>query len=101
MNFSFSFARVRRWRQVCLAVLIAAACVSVGAKEAKPGSGPKVDFNRDIRPIFSDICFACHGPDDNKRKANLRLDEMAVALKPAKSGAIAVVPGDISKSELI
>ena len=36
---------------------------------------PKVDFNRDVRPILSDNCFACHGPDDAKRKSGLRLDQ--------------------------
>src|SRR5947208_3122035 len=85
--------------QGCHAALIELSCMVAGAKETKPGA--KVDFNRDIRSIFSDICFACHGPDDNKRKANLRLDEMAAAMKPAKSGAIAVVPGNTGRSELI
>ncbi|MFN0121907.1 MAG: hypothetical protein ACKV2V_15540, partial [Blastocatellia bacterium] len=33
-----------------------------------------VDFNREIRPILADNCFACHGPDDNQRKARLRFD---------------------------
>ncbi|MCE9520702.1 MAG: PSD1 and planctomycete cytochrome C domain-containing protein, partial [Verrucomicrobia bacterium] len=61
----------------------------------------KIEFNRDIRPIFSDTCFQCHGPDEKQRKSNLRLDVRAEALKPAKSGAIAIVPGKPEKSEII
>ena len=53
----------------------------------------KVDFNRDVRPILAENCFACHGPDEDKRKAKLRLDVRDVALKPAKSGAVPIVPG--------
>ena len=34
----------------------------------------KIDFNRDVRPILADNCFACHGPDDKARKADLKLD---------------------------
>src|SRR6516164_5611856 len=41
----------------------------------------KIDFNRDIRPILSDKCFACHGPDTSKLKAKLRLDVRDVAIK--------------------
>src|SRR5436190_8813560 len=62
---------------------------------------PKVDFNRDVRPILSDTCFTCHGPDDAKRKSGLRLDFKETAYKPAKSGKTAIVPGDVAHSELI
>ena len=72
-----------------------------GAAKDKSGSPSKIDFNRDIRAIFSDNCFACHGPDDKERKARLRLDRKVDAFKPAKSGDYAIVPGDLAKSKLI
>ena len=61
----------------------------------------KVDFNHDVRPILTENCFKCHGPDEGVRKANLRYDVRAEALKPAKSGRIPIVPGAPEKSELI
>lgn len=62
---------------------------------ARAATSP-LSYNRDIRPILSDNCFACHGPDQNKRKAHLRLDvrEEAVAKK-------AIVPGKTEESELV
>ncbi|MBM3844971.1 MAG: DUF1553 domain-containing protein [Verrucomicrobia bacterium] len=60
-----------------------------------------IDFNRDIRPILSDHCFACHGPDNDKRKAGLRFDQQESAKATLKSGAQAVVPGSVEKSSLI
>jgi len=64
------------------------------------GAAP-VDFAKEIRPLFSDNCFACHGPDSNKRKAGLRLDQKESAFGKAESGEIAIVPGDLEKSELL
>lgn len=60
-----------------------------------------ISFNRDIRPIFSDTCFQCHGPDEAKRKGGLRLDVRDDALKPAKSGEVAIVPGKPDASEVM
>ena len=64
-------------------------------------SPARIDFNRDIQPILSDKCFTCHGPDDKERKAKLRFDHAEDALKPAKSGDFAIVPGNVAKSKLL
>lgn len=59
-----------------------------------------LDFGRDVRPILSDRCFACHGQDSNKREGGLRLDQRDAALKGGESGP-AIVPGDPDASEII
>ena len=60
-----------------------------------------IDFNREVRPILSDKCFKCHGFDANYRKGKLRLDVREEALKPAKSGELAIVPGKPEQSEVM
>jgi hypothetical protein len=66
-------------------------------------SSARVDFNFQIRPLLSDRCFKCHGPDAKSRKADLRLDilENAIALHDKKTGTRAIVPGKPEKSEVI
>src|SRR6476646_6758515 len=63
---------------------------------AAQGVTKQVQFNRDIRPILAENCFACHGPDKNQRKAKLRLDVREVALERE-----AIVPGKPDQSKLV
>jgi hypothetical protein len=70
--------------------------LTLGSDSAFAADRPALEFNRDVRPILSENCFACHGPDSAARKADLRLDRRDDAIK---AGAIA--PGDIESSELV
>jgi mono/diheme cytochrome c family protein len=69
-----------------------------GTLPMSSGAAQPVDFNRDIRPILAAKCYACHGPDEDKRKADLRLDTRAGALQDL-GGYAAVVPGKPEASE--
>ena len=62
----------------------------------RAGAADDISYNRDIRPILSDNCFACHGPDENTREAQLRLD-----IRDDAIAAEAFVPGDADASELV
>ncbi|HSH17309.1 MAG TPA: DUF1549 domain-containing protein, partial [Verrucomicrobiae bacterium] len=68
---------------------------------ARLAAAPAIDFNRDVRPILSDHCYACHGPDAGKRKAGLRLDQQESAFGELKSGDHAIVPGTPDQSSLV
>src|SRR6266567_1687340 len=80
-------------KRLCI-FLISVTLVSVAARA-------EVGFNRDIRPIMSDTCFRCHGPDKGARMVGLRLDIRGEALKPAVDGKIPIVPGKPESSEII
>src|SRR5687767_11513879 len=68
---------------------------------ASPSRAAAIQFNRDVRPILSENCFQCHGPDHNHRKAGLRLDVKEDAFKLLESGEHAFVAGDLEKSAVI
>ena len=61
----------------------------------------KIEFNRDVRPILSNNCFLCHGPDPKTVGGGLRLDKPDVAKGKLESGHTAIVPSDLTASELI
>src|ERR1700736_622530 len=90
--FKRAVLRMVDFRAICLLGLISA---TVAFSAEKP-----VDFNREVRPILSDNCFACHGPDDKRRVATLRLDTEDGLF--AQRGTYRIIaPGDPANSRLL
>ncbi len=84
--------------------LVSALCSIVTMASAADGPAPeqpRLSYNHDIRPILSNNCFKCHGPDARERQAELRLDISDEARKPTATGALAIVPGKPEESELV
>src|SRR5438105_1023826 len=77
-------------------LLVAAALAGGAAGRAAAPTPAKVDYNFQIRPLLADRCFACHGPDEKKRKADLRLDTPG-----GVRAAGVIVPGKPGQSEVV
>ena len=85
-------------RQNCLltlSVLVLFAAQAIAEESPQP-----IDYMRQIRPILSQNCFSCHGPDESSREAGLRLDQREGALALLDSGSHAIKPGNLKNSEL-
>ena len=79
---------------IALLLITLTASVTEAAKRDQ-----SIRFDRDIRPILSDTCFQCHGPDEGNRQGDLRLD-VREAVFAARDGIPAVTPGDVRRSSL-
>ncbi|MGA7410235.1 MAG: DUF1549 domain-containing protein, partial [Bryobacteraceae bacterium] len=91
---------VHVFRLACPAVLVCSLLFVAQAAAPESGANQTVEFNRDIRPILSDKCFTCHGPDAANRKTKLRFDLESAAKAELPGGHYAIVPGNLAASEM-
>ena len=87
--------RTAGFRFFLLWVLIVGSGSLRAAEETSPA------YDKEVRPILSQFCFKCHGPDDGQRQGELRLDQREGATSPAASGRRAIRAGDVESSELV
>ena len=97
MNNCFDATRTRLWLWALVASLFATLCAKTDAATLPA----RVDFNYHVKPLLSDRCFLCHGPDEKARKGKLRLDTKEGAFKALADGKFIIKPGDAANSELI
>src|ERR1051326_6774232 len=95
------FSRLRKIRLQTITRAIALVSIVLGSLAMRSSAADTIDYNRDIRPILSERCYACHGPDQGKREAGLRLDLKDEAFKQLESDGFAIVPGKPDESKLL
>lgn len=81
------------FQRFLIQLIVVFAVLTVGSVPSLRAADEEVDYNRDIRPLLSNTCYQCHGPDDKTREAGLRLDERDAALAQLDSDGFAIVPG--------
>ncbi len=89
--------KIRAIHLSCVAMLVWASTLA----NAQTQLPERVDFNFHIKPILSDRCYSCHGPDEENRQGGFRLDQRMSALGEADSGMHPIVPGDVKASEIL
>ncbi len=87
------------WSVVAMVVVADDAARVLGQVAEQPRSA--VSFQQQVRPLLSNTCFRCHGPDEHERQAGLRLDQRESAVSKLESGLVAISPGKIDASEIV